>query len=178
MEWWAFFFEHLCRTALRGVFQIPGDRYGNITFDARRSVNWDFKAKAIRSDDHRAILNDKTAMNRSFEENGAHGVVMALCDVEYNDANRTFQAWHTQLKGGRSKYEESRILRTATSRYRKTMATLEELLFLSIDATNVEYLDTMRQGRNSNGNPRAEKYMLNLDGIERFLVDRLTFSAL
>lgn len=177
MEWWAFYFELLCRRALDGIFTIPGCRYGKIVFDGKRNVNWDFKAKAIKSDDHRAILNDKTAMDRSIQQYGEHGVLIALCDVEYNDVDRAFQQWHTELKGGRSKYEEKRILRTSVSRYRKTRACLVELLFVRIDASNVGRLDTMRQGRNSNGRPRAEKYMLNLERLDGFLVDRLAFPS-
>src|SRR5690242_5310776 len=49
MEWWAFYFEFLLHRSLSGILTMPGERYGNIVFDGRRSVNWDFKAKAIRS---------------------------------------------------------------------------------------------------------------------------------
>jgi hypothetical protein len=107
MEWWAFYFEFLCRDKLSGSFIIPGDRYGKsrtACFDAKRTINWDFKAKAIKSDDHRAILNDVAAMNASIEGYGAHGLIIALCDVEYNDARRSFQKWHEKLKGGKSTY--------------------------------------------------------------------------
>ena len=100
---------------------------------------------------------------------------MALCDVEYNDVNRTFQKWHSELKGGLSKYEKDRTERTSVSRYRKTKAQVSEILFLLIDKSNLELLDTMRQGRNSNGAARPEKYMLNLDKLDRFLADRILF---
>lgn len=30
MEWWAFYFEHLCHQRLAGVFQIPGERFGTV----------------------------------------------------------------------------------------------------------------------------------------------------
>ncbi len=175
MEWWAFYFEFLCRSRLNGLFEIPGETFGTVTFDAKREINWDFKAKAIKSDDHRAILNDKKAMLQSVEKHGAHGVMIAMCDVEYNDVNRTFQKWHAELKGGLSKYERERIARTSVSRYRKTKAELQEILFLLIDAENIEELDTMRQGRNSNGKPRPEKFMLDFEKIDRFIQDKLTF---
>ncbi len=175
MEWWAFYFEFLCRSRLNGLFEIPGETFGTVTFDAKREINWDFKAKAIKSDDHRAILNDKHGMRSSIERHGAHGVIIALCDVEYNDVNRTFQKWHAELKGGFSKYERERIARTSVSRYRKTKAELQEILFLLIDAENIEELDTMRQGRNSNGKPRPEKFMLDFEKIDRFIQDKLTF---
>jgi hypothetical protein len=175
MEWWAFYFEFLCRSRLNGLFEIPGETFGTVTFDAKREINWDFKAKAIKSDDHRAILNDKKAMLQSVEKHGAHGVMIAMCDVEYNDVNRTFQKWHAELKGGLSKYERERIARTSVSRYRKTKAELQEILFLLIDTENVEELDTMRQGRNSNGKPRPEKFMLDFEKIDSFIQGKLTF---
>ncbi len=175
MEWWAFYFEFLCRSRLNGLFEIPGETFGTVTFDAKREINWDFKAKAIKSDDHRAILNDKKAMLQSVEKHGAHGVMIAMCDVEYNDVNRTFQKWHAELKRGLSKYEQERIARTSVSRYRKTKAELQEILFLLIDAENIEELDTMRQGRNSNGKPRPEKFMLDFEKIDSFIQGKLTF---
>lgn len=176
MEWWAFYFELLCNRVLSDAFEIPGERFGNVVFDMKRSVNWDLKAKAIRSDSHELIINDQTAIDESIRRYGQHGLVVALCDVEYNDVNRSFQRWHTELKGGLSKYEEDRIKRTSVSRYRKTHAWLQEILFLSLDADNIELLGTMRQGRNSNGNPRATKYRLNLEQIEPFWMGRLQFA--
>lgn len=175
MEWWAFYFEYLCRTKLSADFKIPGEKFGTVTFDAKRTINWDFKAKAIKSDDHRAILNDKSAMLQSIEKYGSHGIMIAMCDVEYNDVNRTFQKWHSQLKGGLSKYEKKRVARTSVSRYRKTKAELQEILFLCINSKNIELLDTMRQGRNSNGKSRPEKFMLDFEKIDNFLQDKMAF---
>ena len=175
MEWWGFYFELQVRRLLASEFEIPGDKYNNVTFDLKRSVNWDLKAKAIKSDDHRAILNDKTAMESSIADYGEHGVIMALCDVEYNDCNRSFQKWRTELQGGKSNYVKAREARTSVSRYRKTRAEVAEILFLRIDADNIGYLDNHKQGRNSNGKPRQEKYMLDLDNLEHFIVDRLTW---
>lgn len=175
MEWWAFYFEYLCRSRLNGIFEIPGEKFGTVTFDAKRNINWDFKAKAIKSDDHRAILNDKKAMIQSIEKYGEHGIIIAMCDVEYNDINRTFQKWHAELKGGLSKYEKQRIARTSLSRYRKTKAELQEVLFLSVNEKNIEALDKMRQGRNSNGKPRPEKFMLDFEKINSFLQEKIVF---
>jgi hypothetical protein len=176
MEWWGFYFEHLCYQRLGDSFTIPGDRYGkarSACFDMRGSINWDLKAKAIKSDDHRSILNDTDAMNWSVQEYGAHGLIIALCDVEYNDNNRTFQKWHQKLKGGKSKYEISREKRTSISRYRKTYAELKEILFLVVTPRNISSLGIHHQGRNSNGKPRPPKYMLDYDTVKKFLVDKM-----
>jgi len=177
MEWWAFYFEHICHRFLATEFQVPGERFGAVSFDAKRSVNWDLKSKAIKSDQHSAILNDQSAMEATIARHGEHGVVMALCDVEYNDVNRSFQRWHSALKGGLSKYEKDRRARTQVSRYRKTRASLAEILFLRFDAGSLPLLGTMKQGRTSNGKPRPPKYMVDLERVRPFLVDRLAFSA-
>lgn len=176
MEWWAFYFEFLCRARLEGIFQIPGERIGTVSFDLKRSVNWDMKAKAIKSDKHDCILNDCAAIDASIKAHRAHGVMIALCDVEYNDENRSFQKWHSRLKGGLSAYEKERRRRTSISRYRKTRAVLNEILFLRLDARSIRTLGEMRQGRNSNGRPRPPKYVLDIEQINDTLVDRLTFA--
>lgn len=178
MEWWGFYFEFLCYQRLESSFAVPGDRFGKTRtacFDFKGSINWDLKAKAIKSDDHRSILNDAEAMNWSINEYGAHGLIIALCDVEYNDENRTFQKWHQKLKGGKSKYEVNREQRTSVSRYRKTKAELQELLFLIVNPKNISFLGIHHQGRNSNGKPRPPKYMLDYDFIDKYLADKIKF---
>ena len=168
MEWWAFYFEYKFRNLFFGKFSFPGNTFSNATFDLKGAINWDLKAKAIKSDDHKVILNDKAAMKQSIENEGFHGEIIALCDVEYNDLNRTFQKWHNELKGGKSKYELERENRTAVSRYRKTKAELMEIVLLVLKKDDLDLLATMKQGRNSNGMPRPVKYMLDLETIDNF----------
>lgn len=179
MEWWSFYFEYLCLDRLQGEFDILGDSFGKVktaSFDLKRTINWDLKAKAIKSDDHRSILNDKKAIDDSIAEYGAHSFVVALCDVEYNDDDRIFQRWHEELKGAKSKYEIEREKRTSVSRYRKTRALLQEILFLVVTLENKHELSEYRQGRNSNGRPRPPKYMLDYDQVDQFLVCHMLFS--
>ena len=175
MEWWAFYFELLCRQLLSGIFQIPGDKYGTVSFDIKRRINWDFKAHAIKSNSHSIILNDVDAMKASIREHGAHGEIIALCDVVYNDIDRTFQKWHTELKGGKSAYEMERENRTSVSRYRKTSADLIEVLLIEFTAKDLEKFSVMRQGRNSNGRPRPFKYMLDLEDLDSIKIEKITF---
>jgi len=180
MEWWGFYFEYLCGQRLKKRFSIPGDRYGRTktaSFDLKGAINWDLKAKAIKSDDHRSILNDAEGMNWSVRVFGAHGLIVALCDVEYNDNDRAFQKWHQALKGGKSAYEVRREQRTSVSRYRKTCVKLQEVLFLVVTPDNISTLGIYHQGRNSNGSPRRPKYMLDYDTVKKFLVDRIVFQA-
>ncbi|MGI6370119.1 MAG: hypothetical protein GX372_04390 [Ignavibacteria bacterium] len=168
MEWWAFYFEFKAKQLLEKYFQFPGDKFDNVVFDLKGHINWDLKASAIKSHLHKIILNDINAMEQAIEKYGYHGEIIALCDVEYNDKDRSFQKWHTELKGGMSQYEKERKKRTSISRYRKTQAVLTEIIFLVIKADNLEILDIMRQGRNSNGMPRKEKYVLDLERINYF----------
>ena len=176
MEWWGFYFEYKVIQLLSGTnIQIPGEKFGNVTFDLKGTINWDMKTSAIKSDSHKIILNDINAMNESIKNNKYHGEIIALCDVEYNDANRTFQKWHNRLKGGLSDYEKERKERTSISRYRKTKAILTELLYVIFNKEKLDYLDIMKQGRNSNGNPREPKYMLDLEKINLFEHQSLKF---
>lgn len=168
MEWWAYYFEFKARQVLQSYFNFPGDRFGNVSFDLRGSINWDLKSSAIKRYNHNIILNDKTAMDASLEKDYYHGEIIALCDVAYDDHDRSFQKWHTALKGGLSQYETERISRTPISRYRKTKAILTEIAIIVFKNDDFKKLNIMKQGRNSNGSPRKEKYMLNLEKIDEF----------
>ena len=168
MEWWAFYFEYKVQQILQDKFEFPGDAYNNTCFDMKGAINWDMKAKAIKSDETKVILNDVCAMQVSIENSGFHGEIIALCDVKYNDDDRTFQKWHSELKGGKPKYELERENRTSVSRYRKTEATLTEIALLVLKKEDLPMLSIMKQGRNSNGKPRPEKFMLDLETIDNF----------
>ncbi len=162
--------QHCCK--------IPGDKYGGrVEFDLKTDINWDLKAKAIKTDAQRVILNDKSAMGHSIEDHGCHGEIFALCDVEYNDEDRSFQKWHTELKGGLSNYEMRRRKNAnSTSRYRKTCAELVEIYYVCLGESDLELLDVMNQGRNSNDKPRPPKYMLNLERIDEFSHEKQVFT--
>lgn len=175
MEWWAFYFELLFRRAnvARQHFAIPGERINSVRFDLTGCMNWDMKAKAIKSDSHVAILNDIAAVDATIAKFGHYGAIVALCDVEYNDASRTFQRWREALQGGKSAYQKERETRTEVSRYRKTKAVLREVLFLCVDAKSVKKLGMMKQGRNSNAKPRPPKYMVDLEACAGLICDKM-----
>lgn len=163
MEWWAFYFELLCMDRLSSVLDMPGDKFESVRWDARGRINWDFKAKAIKTDSNSFVINDKKALDASVNEAGEHGMLVCLCDVEYNDKNRTFQRWREDLQGGKSAYQKNREKRTANSRYRKSAAVPVEILYIRLTPPDLERLGTMKQGRNSNGKPRPEKYSFHLN---------------
>jgi hypothetical protein len=173
MEWVGFYFEYKTKTILDRYFAVPGDKYGNVSFDLKGAINWDLKASAIKTDSNDVILNDKEAMDLSVAKDGYHGEIIALCDVEYNDESRSFQRWHTELKGGMSKYELDRIARNARSRYRKTRAELVEVLLIVFAPDDLNGLKIMQQGRNSDGSPRRVKYMLDLEDVKANCMHRI-----
>ena len=94
MEWMGFYFEFLCKREFRGILQMPGNRYGNTEFDAFGEMSWDLKAHAANTQNHTVILNDTEAIENTMDEHGHYGLVLAIGEVEYNDEDRTFKAWH------------------------------------------------------------------------------------
>ena len=179
MEWWAFYFEYKVKQLLKDSHISPGDKFDTVKFDLKTEINWDIKASAIKSQNHKIILNDTSAMEQSIQNYGYHGEIIGLCDVEYNDEDRSFQKWHTGLKGGLSNYEIKRGKRpNSFSRYRKTSAELMEIVYVVFRKEDLEKLDIMVQGRNSNDRPRPTKYMLNLERIDDYEHEKQQFAEL
>lgn len=173
MEWIGWYFEWKCQHLLKSAFDVPGDSIGRVQFDSKRTINWDFKSHAIKSHTHKAILNDCDATEAAIKNDGAYGIVIALLNVDYNDDDRTFQKWHTDLKGGLSDYEVERRKRTSVSRFRKTRAELEEILFVVFENTESDSLGIHRQGRNSDGSPRKPKFIIDIEEIGDELIAKI-----
>ncbi|MFN7171103.1 MAG: hypothetical protein ACK4NT_07725, partial [Candidatus Omnitrophota bacterium] len=123
MEWIGFYFQFLCEKLLQNIMTIPGPKYGNVKFDGLKKIPWDFKAHAINTSSHQIIVNDSEATANAIKDYGDVGLILAMGEVKYNDDKRTFQKWHEELKGGKSKYELERIRRGAWSRLRKVELT-------------------------------------------------------
>jgi hypothetical protein len=176
MEWIGWYFQFLCEKFLKGIVEIPGPKFGNSRFDGFFKIPWDFKAHAINTSAHQIIVNDSEAIAKGIEERGSVGVILALGKVEYNDEKRTFQKWHEQLKGGKSKYELERIKRGAWSRLRKTKFSLEQISFIKIDdSVLIKCGSFQRDFRNSNGRPRREKVLLDLEKLDEEIIYFLNF---
>jgi hypothetical protein len=172
MEWIGWYFQFLCERELSGLMKIPGNSYGNVTFDAFKNVPWDFKTH-IENDQYGnkrtvIIINDKAAINNAIEQYEYIGLIIAVGYAKWNDINRTFQKWIEELKGGKSKYEKERIERGARSRLRKVSFNLNDILFVKISNKELGKLGTYNQGHNSNGNMRMPKYELDLKNIDSF----------
>jgi hypothetical protein len=176
MEWIGFYFQFLCGKLLKNIMSIPGPRYKNVEFDGFKEIPWDFKSHAINTSSHQIIVNDSEATANAIRDYSSVGLILALGEVKYNDEKRTFQKWHERLKGGKSKYELERIQRGAWSRLRKTEFNLKQISFIKIDdAVLIKCGSFQRDFRNSNGQPRREKVLLDLEKLNEEIVYFLDF---
>ncbi|MCY3615616.1 MAG: hypothetical protein OXH03_11075 [Bacteroidetes bacterium] len=167
MEWMGFYFQFLCERHFDGILSMPGKRYGNTEFDAIGKMCWDFKAHAGNSHSHKIITNATDAVEQTLEEYGYYGLVLAVGKVDYNDEERTFKAWHDELKGERSRYEENRIMQGRASRLRKTEFVLSDIYFVCFDQDTLRCCSGSFQTnmRNSDGRPRKAKVMVDMRKI-------------
>ena len=175
MEWMGFYFEFLCEKFLSledlEVSRSAADErdsYGNTQFDGFFAIPWDYKAHATNTSNHRVIINDREAIEGAVTEYGAVGVIVAIGAVEYNDEDRSFQKWHSKLKGGKSDYEKERVKRGAWSRLRKTKFALQQILFIRIDREVLENASSFQtRFRNADGGSRREKVLIDLEKLDK-----------
>lgn len=178
MEWMGFYFQFLCEKILKNVVKIPGPMYDNVRFDGFKEIPWDFKAHAINTSSHQVIVNDSRATANAIKEFGCVGLILGMGEVKYNDDKRTFQKWHEELKGGKSKYELERIQRGAWSRLRKVEVKLKQISFIKIDDTVlIKSGSFQRDFRNSDGTPRQEKVLLDLEKLNEEIIYFLDFNG-
>lgn len=171
MEWIGFYFQFLCARHLTPIMHIPGPRYRNVEFDGLYKIPWDFKAHAMNTSSHQVIVNDSQAISNAIAEFGCVGLILAMGKVEYNDEERTFQKWHSVLKGGISEYEKERVRRGAWSRLRKVSLDLKQISFIQItDTTLIKSGSFQSDFRNSNGKPRKSKVLLDLEKLDEEIV--------
>ncbi len=176
MEWIGFYFQFCCDVHLQSIMTIPCSRYGKVEFDGFLEMPWDFKAHAINTSSHQIIVNDSQAIATAVKEYGSVGLILALGKVTYNDEGRTFQKWHEELKGGKSKYEIERIQRGAWSRLRKTDFDLQQISFIQItDKTLIKCGTFQKDFRNSDGNPRKSKVLIDLEKIREEILHVVEF---
>ena len=102
--------------------------------------------------------------------------MLALGKVVYNDEARSFQAWHSKLKGGKSKYELDRIKRGAWSRLRKVAFDLQQISFIRLtDATLIKCGSFQSDFRNADGSPRRAKVLIDLEELDEETVHFVEF---
>ena len=176
-EWIGWYFQYLCEKHLPTIsMKIPGPKYGRPQFDGLLEIPWDFKAHAMNTSKHSIIVNDSEAIAKGIKQYGAIGLILALGEVEYNDEKRTFQQWHNELKGGKSKYELDKISRGAWSRLRKVSLNLQQISIIRINDDTLVKCGTFQEGfRNSNGAPRRPKVLIDLEKIDEEILHIVEF---
>ena len=174
LEWIGFYGEELVLQHLPGdVFSIPGDSYGNATFDFQGAVNWDIKAHPRTTNG--AWLNDKEAMDLSVADYGFAGLVILGLDCMYDEGG-DFKAWHDRLKGKRTQYERNRVSRGARSRRRKTHAILRNVDLVLLDSSHLQQLKEVQKNmRNSDGSPRRGKYSITNEQIVEYCQTSISY---
>ena len=169
MEWPGFYFQFMCERILgkNNFMEVPGPKYGNVEFDGFKTIPWDFKAHSIdknKRDNGKIPTNGFNESVEAIKEYGQVGFIIITGDSDYDDENQSFKRWHDELKGGTSKYELERINRAAPSRRRKVNFKPNELVFVFVDAQNIESCGKFQANfRNSNGVARNPKIMLDLN---------------
>lgn len=171
MEWPGWYFEFKCEEIFDAhpMMDIPGPKYDNVVFDGMYEIPWDFKAHSIQAG-NKVPTNGYREITQAIEEFDKVGFIIANGDVQY-DEDRTFVAWHDELKGKKSQYVKDRIARKARSRMRKTHFELKSIDFVIIDINSLGYCGSFQKGmRNADGSPRNPKVMLDLsdDRIEKY----------
>lgn len=175
MEWPGWYFQFMCERILKKghFFNIPGPRYGNVEFDGKYIIPWDFKAHTVNtSSGNKVPTNGYAEVQQALMEYKAIGFIIASGEAHFDDEKESFKKWHAALKGKMSTYEIERIRRGATSRRRKVSFELKEIRFIFVDKTTIQHCSSFQQGmRNSDGTPRNPKIMLDLtdERLEQYI---------
>ncbi len=167
MEWIGWYFEYWCQKNLNKIMEMPfSKKYGSVSFDGYLEIPWDFKSHAIESG-NKIIINDSEAILNAIRDFGCVGLILATGSVIYDNQSGDFKKWHDVLKGGKSNYETKRIARNAPSRKRKSNMKISKIDLIRIDDELLIKCDSFQENfRNSNGNLRRKKVLLDLTKID------------
>lgn len=179
-EWIGFYFQYLCDKNLpQAGMQIPGTKFGRAKFDGNMLIDWDFKAHPIHNKSGqrttKLITNDLEATVDTVAQNSTTGLIVAMGEATFDDpVTMPFRAWHKDLKGGDSTYALQNIARGASKRLYKTQFQVESINFYLLSQRDLEQQGRFQEGmRNSNGNPRRPKLIIDLATISP--VDEIRF---
>ena len=167
IEWLNSYFKFLCQKYFDGIIDMPGQKCGNTRFDGFREISWDFKTHAANTTNHNIITNDAEAIVNTISDYGYYGMILAIGEVEYNDAENTFKKWQNQLTLKQCRYEMSRINRGAMSRNRKIQFVLSEVHFICLNGGTLNQCSGLFQTgfRNSDGTSKGPKIVVNIRKI-------------
>lgn len=172
--WSYFYFEYKLKQALQDLYQFPGDNhYDRLAFNLKSSINWDCIVKSIKYDDPLVTLNYKPAIERSVKEYGYHGVILAMCDIEYHRDKDGFFEWHANLYGGKVEYTDNPF-----NQYISTTAELKEICYIVIAKDQVDVLGYYREQIRGNENYRPTWYVLDVENFGEFFSTKQIFSPI
>lgn len=111
------------------------------------NISWHCAAKALNTDDAYFVLDECALIETSWREHGEHGCILALGCAEYDGASRV------------------------------SGFALDQIVFLVLNAASVTNLAILQSPHSANERANSEKYFLNLDACDEFIVDHLVFAA-
>ncbi|MDR0927566.1 MAG: hypothetical protein LBO69_07360 [Ignavibacteria bacterium] len=159
MEWWAFYFEFIVHKILNEKFAFPGDKFDNVCFDLKGNINWDLKVAMLNSDNEFCILNNKNIVDTAISKDGYYGVLLAICDVEWGDLDKTLRKWFYELK---IEMFDNKLWKHILNKYYITRVQLNSFVFIVIDKNGLERLSSIASKDKNN------QYMINMDIITDF----------
>jgi hypothetical protein len=167
-EWPGFYFEYR-EAALRNEEFTRGPRYGNVTFDLKSELVWDLKVHV--GNRSMVPLNDQEAVRDCIREHGFLGWMILTGSAKY--ATDEDREWHTRFKGGPSAYSIANRSAGRPSRRIKGSFNPEDVIGFGIaglgalnQALAEGWLAGFQEGmRNSDGNLRRAKFMVDLSAI-------------
>ena len=176
MEWIGWYFEYLCVGKLKNIMEMPfSKKYGNVKFDGFYNFPCDFKSHAVESGD-KIIVNDEEATHNAIKEFGLVGLILAYGTAKYDNGKREFQNWHREIKGGESEYEKERKKRGARSRLRKISFELKKIMLIGITRETLKETGSFQKNfRNSDGQPRRKKVLLDLTKLDKNKLYQIEF---
>lgn len=166
MEWIGWYFEYWCQKNLSQIMEMPySKKYGNVSFDGFFQIPLDFKSHSYESGS-KVPINDSEAIREAVKDFGCVGLIICIGSAKY-DLDENFKKWHDDLKGGKTEYEKERISRGAPSRRRKTSFKIKKILLIKVDNDELMRCSTFQKNfRNSNGNLRRKKVLLDLHKLD------------
>lgn len=174
VQWQGFYFEMKAETALTA--QLGGGRAKrfNTVFDYVRNFTWDLKAHSSVNEEGKTstttLLNDCSAVDDAVQDGGIGFIILTGLPTY----DREFTKWHKVMRGGGSGEPK----RTLKSHFR---AERLDIFYVENQEQFNELLESKiftitKQGKNSNGLPRPNKYSLNLDRAIGSAAHRFTYA--
>jgi hypothetical protein len=167
IEWPGFYFEFVMQELAKEdrFFKVS---YGNTTFDLFDNIPWDLKVHSQNSKSkNKIITNDYESISKSIGEFGYQGFMILEGDSVYEE-NGEFRNWHNEIKGGKSTYQLKNEKLHKPHRKRKKAFIPKNFIAIVLDKDELMNHSKFQKGFvNSNGKPRKEKLILDLNKINK-----------